>query len=368
MKGSVRRCGALAVAAGLGLMLFEGIVELGMMYPALLGYGPPRLLQNFRRFYSRFDRDLIQFNPDCAAFDPDLFYRLRPGRCAFTNREFDTRFEINSMGLRDDEASLHAPEVVVLGDSLAMGWGVTQGDTFAQQLERELDVPVLNAAISSYGTVREMKLLAQLDTSALRTLVIQYCSNDFEENAAFLDAGSRHVSRTEAEWEAVVAENGTRRKYVFGEHAKDAVSLLRGGPPVSLAAVASDSRAGNPSAAPTHRSESPAQLFLHALMNAAPVDLARVDVVIVPLESWHRNSASFANDLARTIQAGRYPAAIREAKIADLSPHLSERHYHLLDGHMNAQGHAEVAKRLRDLIRVSPKRQVALPAAALAAR
>ena len=83
---------------------------------------------------------------------------------------------MNRLGLRDDEASLRAPAVVVLGDSYAMGWGVAQDETIAEVIERETGLRALNAGIASYGTVREMRLLDRIDTSRLRYLVIQYCN------------------------------------------------------------------------------------------------------------------------------------------------------------------------------------------------
>ena len=74
--------------------------------------------------------------------------------------------------MRDDEESLKAPEVIVLGDSVAMGWGIEQNETMAQQIEAMAGLKVLNAGISSYGTVREMKLLNRLDLSRVKYLVI----------------------------------------------------------------------------------------------------------------------------------------------------------------------------------------------------
>ncbi|MGO8056386.1 hypothetical protein, partial [Rhizobium leguminosarum] len=53
-----------------------------------------------------------------------------------------------------------------------------------QQIEKISGLRVLNAGISSYGTAREIELLKQLDTSALKFIMIQYCSNDDAENNA----------------------------------------------------------------------------------------------------------------------------------------------------------------------------------------
>jgi hypothetical protein len=87
--------------------------------------------------------------------------------------------------LRDDEESLFSPEIVVVGDSQAMGWGVSQDLTFSSLLENALGKPILNAAISSYGTARELKILERIDLSNLKFLIIQYSDNDYRENRTY---------------------------------------------------------------------------------------------------------------------------------------------------------------------------------------
>ena len=48
-----------------------------------------------------------------------------------------------SAGTRDEEATLEAPDVIVLGDSHAMGWGVEQDETLPQVLARMTGLKVL---------------------------------------------------------------------------------------------------------------------------------------------------------------------------------------------------------------------------------
>ena len=47
------------------------------------------------------------------------------------------------------------PGIAVLGDSHAMGWGVNDDETFSAVLEKKIDKPVYNLAVSGYGTIRE---------------------------------------------------------------------------------------------------------------------------------------------------------------------------------------------------------------------
>lgn len=132
----------------------------------------------------------VQYLPDCARYDSDLGYTLRPGSCVFENTGFSTEIDVNSAGYRDDEASLDAPEIVVLGDSQAMGWGVGQGKTFADIIEAETGRKTLNTGVSSYGTVRELMTLNRLDRSNLKTVIIQYSDNDGHENRRYLSEGT----------------------------------------------------------------------------------------------------------------------------------------------------------------------------------
>ena len=65
-----------------------------------------------------------------------------------------------------------------------MGWGVNDDKTFSFLLENSLKKKVYNLAVSSYGTIREikrMKLSPYYNTS--KTIIIQYNSNDISENS-----------------------------------------------------------------------------------------------------------------------------------------------------------------------------------------
>lgn len=42
------------------------------------------------------------------------------------------------MGLRDSNAALNQPEIICIGDSHTMGWGVEQEETFPKLLDGHL--------------------------------------------------------------------------------------------------------------------------------------------------------------------------------------------------------------------------------------
>jgi hypothetical protein len=83
----------------------------------------------------------MQFLPDCGRHDPELGYTLKPGAFTYSGREFSNRYEINSLGVRDDETSLEAPEIVVWR-LLRRRLGRDREDMFSRILEREMGLRV----------------------------------------------------------------------------------------------------------------------------------------------------------------------------------------------------------------------------------
>jgi hypothetical protein len=174
-------------ALAITVLLFM-VVEAGLYYhfknPALYGYRITKVLQDV---YVASAFPTITVQPGKAVYNNALFYKLLPhANFRFECAEYKVSYSTNSAGLRDDEGSLQKPSLIFLGDSFTMGYGVHQDSTYPQQVERLTGLKTLNAAISSYGTARELTLLQQLDTSNLQYLFIQYCSNDEEENAAYI--------------------------------------------------------------------------------------------------------------------------------------------------------------------------------------
>ena len=115
--------------------------------------------------------------------DADLVYELVPS--SETIRE-GVHIKINTAGFRDDEWAKHeGQKVVILGDSVAWGWGVEMSAAFPQLLERSLrdtNVPppvVYNMAVDGYSTEQELRLL-ETRGMALQpdVVIINYVLND----------------------------------------------------------------------------------------------------------------------------------------------------------------------------------------------
>jgi len=305
---------------------------------------PPVLLQVFRNYYMVYGRKIIQYRPECARFDPEVSYVLKPGDTRFANAEFDVLFSVNALGIRDDEASLVRPEVIVLGDSHAMGWGVGQNETFAEIIEKKTGMSVLNAAVSSFATAREMIMLRRLDTSKLRYLIVQYCPNDYKENKTFVTNGYVLPTFSQDTYQSVVERHLSSSRYYFGKYVH---RLL---PPIirqSLKAILAPS--GSRKVKNAEPSDE-AVLFLETL-SFGGVDLSEVSVIVCEINEFNINDSVFLTALSLEMERGKYQARFRDFGILDLSNVLTTSHYYRLDDHMNPQGHMEVANAFIDMLK-----------------
>jgi hypothetical protein len=326
----------LAFSVIVTLALAEGFFTLLLVKPSLLRGLPATTVSHVRRYYLAHDRNMIQAMRDCARFDPELFYTLRPGTFRFRNREFDTEFRVNSLGVRDDEAALRAPQVVVLGDSYAMGWGVAEADTIAKTIERETGLRTLNAGIASYGTVREMRLLDRVDTSALRDLVIVYCNDDVIETRPFMSHGEFSVGDA-GHYEEDVRRAERRKRYWFGRRTIEFLS------DVLTPAPNTGPRPVSP--------ESEARYFANAVLHAGRTDLSRVRIIAFEVSQSRTIDSHFALAVRKEVSADTYPAHVRNMVVLDLVGRLKPEDYYDLDDHLRPEGQHAIAEAVVDVLR-----------------
>lgn len=122
--------------------------------------------------------------------DPDLVYRHRANMDTVYQ---DVAFRTNEIGLRDRKllpAEHDELRVLVLGDSVTLGWGVPVEETFPARLEQELagrtgrPVRSINSGVSGYNTVQELAFLKRhADSMAPDMVVLVYVENDIEPEA-----------------------------------------------------------------------------------------------------------------------------------------------------------------------------------------
>ena len=317
--------------------IFEGALYLLVKNPDLLKKCPRKIGNMIGYLYAQ-ERSTIQFVPACARHDDHLGYTLKPGVCTFSGREFSNEYRINSLGVRDEEKALDHPAIIVSGDSFAMGWGVDQRETYAKRLEQKSGLTVLNAAISSYGTVREMQILRNVPTDKLRWLIIQYCGNDYEENREFYVQGNRLKTMSPEAYQSYVRLNRDSQDYFPGKYI-----WLK----VKKRLDEFDRSRQQP--APIDRDEG--DLFIHAIVNSG-LDLSHTRIVAFVMNGRNPDdNRAFPEALKKKIKTGNYPPYIKDMIVLDLSGDLKANHFYTLDDHLNKEGHEVIADKLMNIIK-----------------
>lgn len=294
-----------------------------------------------REYYRSYDADVLQFNQECSKYHPDLTYTLRPdASCDFNNAEFRTRIDVNSMGSRDDEESLIAPEVIVIGDSHTLGWGVEHKETYPYLLEQALGCKVLNAGQSSYGTVRALRYLSMLDRSNLKALVIQYSENDNYENGKYL-ARDNTLKIMDRRGYTVMRKEAMKRvrPYRFG-------NFIRWYWPLTEAAKEQLQKHELMTSSPNfgehmqNINQRDALRFMRVLA-ASPVDLEGIPIVLLEINRHCKNDGFFIQGVEKLLAGEAYKGF--DIRTLDVSPLLDSADYFVLDDHMRASGHRVVS-------------------------
>jgi len=311
----------------------------------------PHLLQAARDYYRLYDADILQYNTDCSQFDEKTAYRYRPGTHSFSNREFDTTIQVNSLGVRDDEESLIKPEIIVMGDSYSCGWGVEQEESFPQILEKKTGCKVLNLGISSYGTAREAIFLERVDLSGCKCIIVQYCNNDVIENRKFILGGAKINTMNRENYELLVAMNKHNQEpYFLGKYIRDFLPVLWGSKDKYENGLQAEAEEGYYRQA---RKRNKIELgYFTQCLEKGPVDLNGLPIIVFELSPHNMNDSIFIDlfnehlslpeDYARRTKLLFYPL--------DVKDQLTDEDYFVLDNHINKTGHIKTADMLYDKI------------------
>jgi lysophospholipase L1-like esterase len=119
--------------------------------------------------------------------DPDIRYVFAPSQRGWID---DGLITVNAQGFRGSDVAVPKPSgrfrIVVIGDSVTMGWGVADDETFSVRLEQQLhqqfpnrDIDVVNLGIGGYDTRQEVTLLER-NLAALEPdlVLVGFYSND----------------------------------------------------------------------------------------------------------------------------------------------------------------------------------------------
>lgn len=324
----------LLIVLAFGLIL-EGLFLLMLENPTLI---PDAWLMPFKHYYLDEDRDILQYQEGVAVHDRELFYKLKPGEHRFANREFDVSVKVNSFGLRDDEESLEGPQIILLGDSQGMGWGVEEGQTMADLIEAGSGRKVLNAALTSYGTAREMMLLEQLDLEQVELIILQYAANDYKENAYYA-SGNFEISGPNV-FEAICSTHNSKITYYPFKHSLRLFGQLG-------RHIGSSDPAKNELPDPLMEEE--VDHFIRCMQELYPANY-RGRFLIFNVNA-HRTSSKFIDGFEQAMDRinpeWRRVGQIRVLRTVEF---LDESHYHRLDDHLNAKGHKALAQKILEFL------------------
>lgn len=339
-RGFLFKTLVILVLLGLPELLFTWWIQ----HPASI---PPAARSLLNTYSTQAETNIIQFMPQSSVYSDRLFYTLKPSaRFRFRNPEFSDSFFTNRMGLRDDDNSLLHPAVICLGDSYAMGWGVAQAESFPEQLERMLQKNVLNAAVSSYGTVRELANLYRLDTSALETIIIQYCRNDYRENREYMQNDQRLPISSRRVYDSLLNDHYWSTRWFPGKRA------------VTIAKLYAEQKTNDwffPNRATWKDSarwnlQKAAEYFTDILYRSA-IHFNKVKVLVIDMNEQQTMNNDFIEAVNTLIRQPRYAARFANhlitVPVADL---LTANDYYILDPHIRASGHRKIAERLRTFI------------------
>ena len=315
------------------VLIILAVMEAGMYFlvhhPGVLKRFPRRFRNSITYLYIQGDRKIMHFQDGCGLYSPELGYTLKPGSFTYSEVEFTNEYRVNSLGVRDDEKALTAPDIVFLGDSFTVGWGVNHEDTFAHLLGKKTKLKTLNTAIPSYGTVREMLMLRKIDRTALKCLILQYCDDDYDENRLYYLNGNRpQILRAET-FKKYAAIHGKPKTYYPGKylHLKMNKKLERW--------------KTKPAKAQDTHPMSDLDLFIHVLKQNEDL-LVDIPMIVFEMNGVNQTNA-FVTGLKKKTADPDQPAVIRNLIVLDMSQYLEDRHFLVLDGHLNPSGNKVVA-------------------------
>ena len=318
-------------------VLLESSMYLLIRHPKLLKMFSRRFRNSISYLYIQGDRKIMQYQKGCGRHSPDLGYTLNPGTFTYSEIEFTNEYHINSLGVRDTEKALDAPEIVLLGDSFALGWGVDASETFIKLVGEKTGLTTLNTCVPSFGTVREMIMLRKVNRSNLKYLFLQYCADDYDENRLYFQNGNQPQLMREETFEKIVNYFSRPISYYPGKYLRLKIRK-------KLDAL----KPAKQHAATGAFFPDEVELFVHVLKQNADL-LTGIPLVVFELSGINQTN-EFTRKLREKIKTPGEPSFIRDMIILDIAGSLEESHYYVLDGHLNAAGHRRAADILCEVI------------------
>ena len=299
-------------------LLVMGSIEGGMRMFNLLG----------SNFYGDIRRYMTVLQ-----LDPSLYFK-NPAR--YRGKYGGVEIATNEMGLRERGLWAHRAgerRVLVLGDSVAFGWGVPVQDAFPRQLERELrqstgaDYSTINSGVPGYNTGQELTFLRTYgDRLQPDAVVVLYVDNDIDA----IDPARVHMGIMPNPWKD---PRGAADYFLSMSHlyfmAHHIVPVLAG----RVTATPAERRA---TAGWKQSMEALRDLARVCRERGTPLAVVHFRMLDDPI------SGALNSDIAEVAREERF-------EFADALPWYAGRNIRMLtnsfiDTHPNAQGHAILAK------------------------
>jgi len=290
------------------------------------------LKESYHHFYTTYLRSIPVYQTDLGRYHTDLFYTLKPGNSVNENLEFSNAYSVNSQGLRASEVALGYPEIIVLGDSHTMGFGVNQEEVYANKIEQLSGKKTLNAGMISYGTAREYLLFQQLKTDSCKTIILQYCPNDAIENKLFLGNNNQLKISSERAYQFccyrnVLLANYYPFKYIFEATAHQFRKLKFW------------DKHKNPNIDLTTQTKN-----VFAIIELLQEDY-KGKIVLFNLETMHTTNELFL-EFEKYIKHHN----LKNIQCIDFSKTLQQQDFNIIDEHINASGHEKIGTQIFELM------------------
>jgi hypothetical protein len=267
---------------------------------------------------------------DCMRLvDADYVYVMQPGPCRLANIEFDTTQTHDADGFRNSPAEAQ-PDVAVIGDSHAYGWGVGDAQTFSHRLSAVYGYRTRNLAIPSYATARELAVLKAHGDGATY-VVLQYCDNDAAENEASLVLSSVGMhAMIAAEWKHLVDSYAEGKAQGLRKPLTDLAAMLKDG--------AFTTRVPWRPSAPVRDMDAEASVFARLIARYRPVLEGR-RLIVFESVNFGFNTPQFAVAFGRALRELGW----LDVRVLDSSAIVDPGDYYVLDDHLRPSGHVKLA-------------------------
>ena len=264
-----------------------------------------------------------------GCYNEDFFYTLRPGHSTFANLEYINSLNVHSSGFRTDEGDLQEAEIVFLGDSFTMGWGVEAEESFPKEMERLSGMKTLNLGMPSFGSARELMAWKKYRPAGPKLVVWQFCANDTAENSAFVHSDFELKISPQWTYEAARRRNELQQYYYPLKYTS---SLMRCG----LRRVFGSGM---------EASTEPCLEQFFAIVARMRENYSG-PLVLLDLESSRPDSNWYAAMLSYLRQN-----PMEQVYLFPVNDLLTKDDFYLLDDHLNSAGHRKVAEALWQFLR-----------------